>query len=541
MPAPIAPPSGRLLVVVGCLAAAVGAGAAVWLWQAPARAIPKLGASTATVVPGVHHLGGLGPSSAYAIETPKGLVLVDSGLQTDAGPLKAELAKLGLDWKQIRAILLTHAHGDHTGGADHLRAATGAKIHAGRADAAVIRAGGPVEAIFGAYEMRDHRPHPTPVDVELAGGEILDFGGDRFQALAAPGHTPGSTCYLLERDGRRIFFGGDVVMRLDENSLGTYAAHQAPRYRGDARDYLATLKSLRDLAPPDLVLAGHRSSDADPRSPVFGADRWRSVMDAGLRELETLIARYEADGPDFLDGAPKELLPGLYYLGDRDGQAVYAIVGDAKLTLIDAPGGPGLAGFVDERLRRLGLQPIAATAVLLTDRGPDATAGLADLVERSHSTVVARRSALEAVRAACPAGATLLAAEDLAAQGWFEVEAIPLDGRGLDPVAYLVRQGDKAALFAGRMPILSNESSMATLGADLASPAGMADARQNAVDYMISVNKLARLRPDLWLPRRPSHGQNANLYDREWDTITTRNYRIGFTILTRFATPAGGA
>ena len=42
-------------------------------------------------------------------QTPEGLVLVDSGLEDDAGPLKAQIAQLGLDWRGIRAILLTHA------------------------------------------------------------------------------------------------------------------------------------------------------------------------------------------------------------------------------------------------------------------------------------------------------------------------------------------------------------------------------------------------------------------------------------------------
>src|SRR5689334_18337876 len=50
---------------------------------------------------GIYLLGGLAPSAAYAIETPKGLVLVDSGLQSDAAALKASLEGLGLDWKQV--------------------------------------------------------------------------------------------------------------------------------------------------------------------------------------------------------------------------------------------------------------------------------------------------------------------------------------------------------------------------------------------------------------------------------------------------------
>ncbi len=148
------------------------------------------------------------------IETSEGLVLVDSGLDADAGLLKSEMAKLGLDWKRVRAILLTHIHGDHSGGAEALRSATGAKVYAGEGDVPVLRAGQPSEAFYSTYFMPNHHPHPTTVDVALKGGETIAFGDTRIQALATPGHTPGSICYLLERTNLRALFAGDVIMML---------------------------------------------------------------------------------------------------------------------------------------------------------------------------------------------------------------------------------------------------------------------------------------------------------------------------------------
>ena len=98
----------------------------------PKRRVPRLGRSSVEVAPGLYMIGGLAPSAVYVIDTSEGLILVDSGLDQDAGLLKSEMAKLGLDWKRVRAILLTHVHGDHSGGAEALRSATGAKVYAGR-------------------------------------------------------------------------------------------------------------------------------------------------------------------------------------------------------------------------------------------------------------------------------------------------------------------------------------------------------------------------------------------------------------------------
>src|SRR5262249_55593012 len=108
--------------------------------------VPLLGREAITVAPGVHLLGRLRPSAAYVVETSEGLVLVDSGLESDARLLKEQMAELGLDWRRLRAIFVTHTHVDHVGGAEHLVAATGARVYAGQGDAGILRAGTPREA-----------------------------------------------------------------------------------------------------------------------------------------------------------------------------------------------------------------------------------------------------------------------------------------------------------------------------------------------------------------------------------------------------------
>jgi glyoxylase-like metal-dependent hydrolase (beta-lactamase superfamily II) len=497
---------------------------------------PLLGSSAITIAPGIHLLGGLSPSAAYAVETPDGIVLIDSGLQADASPLKAQMARLGLDWKRARVILLTHAHGDHTGGAEHLRAATGAKVYAGAGDAAVLRAGGPREAFFSAFSMPDVTTHATTIDITLKGGEVIELGSVRFRALAMPGHTPGSTCYLMERSGLRVLFAGDVISMLLGDSashsrvrmpLGTYSAYLAPRYRGDAVTYLSSLRRLRDLDVPDLVLPGHPRSDPTPQSPRLSKARWEELLDRGIREMETLAARLEADGADFLDGDPKTLLPGLYYLGDLGGRAVYVLSASSRLFLVDAPGGPDLLEFVRGRLRRLGVEPLEPAAVLLTSDGESETAGLKELIERCHVMVVAPPAALRRLRETCPSGTVLLSTDELPTRGWFNVSPVPLRAGDISPVAYRLEWAGKSVLLSGQIPIkVKPESWPDTLRTSLSS-------RELALDMLISVYKLADPKPDLWLPATPVDGQNANLYDHDWEEVITANYQVVNSSLAR--------
>jgi glyoxylase-like metal-dependent hydrolase (beta-lactamase superfamily II) len=491
--------------------------------------VPVLAPAALTVAPGIHLLGELAPAAAYAVETPEGLVLVDSGTDPDAGPLRGQLAALGLDVRHLKAILLTHAHADHSGGAEALRRATGAKVYAGEGDAAVLRAGGPREAFFSTFRMPGATAHPTAVDVALRGDEVLDFGGVRFRALAAPGHTPGSVCYLMERDGRRVLFSGDVLMCLAGDGspraplgrpLGTYSAYLAPRYRGDARAFLRSLRTLRELPVPDLVLPGHPRLDPVPQSPRLTQARWEALLDDGVREMEALVARYERDGEPFLDGTPQKLLPDLYYLGDRDGAAVHAFSASSKWFLVDAPGGPGLGDFVTARLRQLGAKPAAPAAVLLTSGGPEATSGLPGLVARGGVRVVAAPAGLRAVRDLCPPGTAVLSADDLPKAGWFDVTVLPLGGRGRAAVAYRLRWAGKDVLFSGRIPVGKDWTAAEALRDDLA--AGRADRSA----YATALDRLGRLSPDLWLPAVPSDGQNARLYAGDWEETLAENRKL---------------
>jgi len=491
-----------------------------------ATSVPRLGQSSIEVVPGITILGVLKPSAAYVIETSEGLVLVDSGLDADAGLLKSEMAKRGFDWKRVRAIFLTHIHGDHSGGAEALRSATGAKVYAGAGDVPVLKSGQSPDAFYGTYFMPDHHPHATTVDVALNGGETIAFGDVKIQALATPGHSPGSMCYLLERKNLRALFAGDVIMMLkgDENPrdelrkpLGTYSAYLSPRYRGDAKDSLASLRRLRLLPVPDLVLPGHPAADASPQSPCLTQKRWESLLDQGIRDMVTLVGRYEADGADFLDGMPKQLLPDLYYLGDFRGAAVYGFFASSKFFVVDAPGGAGLVEFLNASLRRLGREPVAPTAVLLTACGAGETAGLKELVEKCHTQVVASAEGLESLKASYPAGTIVLSADELPGKSWFPVKPIPLGGRGSAPVGYQVEWAGKTVLFSGRIPVKINQKSGQALIADLA------NSRDDLRDYFASLNRLLPLKPDLWLPATPIDDQNANLYDTDWPRAITEN------------------
>lgn len=486
---------------------------------------------TLTIVPRVHLIGGLGPSAAYVIETGDGLIAIDSGLEKDAKLFKAELARLKLDWKTLRAIFLTHAHGDHTGGAQRLSDETGAKIYAGALDVPIIEAGGPWEAVFSTFRMPNHSTHPTHVDVLVHDHDRYQFGNVTVTALETPGHTPGSTCYLAQLDGLRILFSGDVIMRLGDRPLGTYSAYLAPRYRGDAPTFLQSLTRLREIPVPDLVLPGHPVADGGQQSAQFTQEQWETLLEQGESEMRRLIQRNANGGANFLDGVPKRLLPDLYYLGDREGSAVYALVDHERLFLVDAPGGPGLDKFVATQLAEFGITP-TVYAVLLTACGDRETACLAELIDHYKVHVITSQEGIERIRMRLPPETLYLSLDDLRQKEWIPVRTVQLSGRGIAPVAYSLRWAGKSILFSGEIPEFARKQS------DVKFDSLAENADTKPVAYLNSIRSLADLRPDIWLPAIPTDAQNANLYGNEWETILQTNY---FAISDRLRSPPGRA
>src|SRR5262249_23034869 len=156
--------------------------------------------------------------------------------------------------------------------------------------------------------------------------------------------------------------------------------------------------------------------------------------------MDTLLSRYEADGASFLDGNPKELLPGLRYLGDLAGSALYAVQNGQEWYLFDAPGGSALSAFVEQHLPQAGTVGSKITAVLLTSTASASTSGLAELARKTGCRVVAPAAGLEDVRRLCPPETDVVAADQLTKVGDFALRAIPLGGRGTPALAYSLRR-----------------------------------------------------------------------------------------------------
>ena len=198
-----------------------------------------------------------------------GLTVVDAGLPGYASRVGPALERIGRRLADVRAVLLTHGHVDHTGTAD-LFAGAGAAVYlhpedralaedpkTNRTDAPLLRyAWWPATAAFIAHAVREGatRPRPMPASSQLADGERLDVPG-RPTVTHLPGHTAGSCAFLFpEHD---VIVVGDALCTT--NAFSGASATPRLQTRGSNADSAAALASLERLSAVEaqIVLPGH--------------------------------------------------------------------------------------------------------------------------------------------------------------------------------------------------------------------------------------------------------------------------------------------
>jgi metallo-beta-lactamase class B len=161
------------------------------------------------------------------------------------------IAALGYQPGDVKLLLNSHAHYDHAGGLRRLKQATGARLVAGRADSALLAAGG-----HGDFFFRDRFLFPpVTVDRSVSDGDRVALGGSVLTAHATPGHTRGCTTWSLAvQEGDRTY----AVMFVCSLAIPGYPLRGIPEYPTIADDYQSSLTKLRAV-PCDVLLAPHGS------------------------------------------------------------------------------------------------------------------------------------------------------------------------------------------------------------------------------------------------------------------------------------------
>jgi len=230
--------------------------------------------------------------SSWALVGSQGIIIIEA-LFDYAAPdeILGGLKKLGLDQNHVKYVILSHAHGDHDGGAKLLQDSIPG-----------------VHLIYGAEDWDAVEKAPTHMggkpkrDITGADGMLVSVGDASLRIVTTPGHTPGTLSYLFEiRDQgkplRVAYVGGTAIpFNADAEYYDRYLASSKKMAKA-AADYGATVLLSNHTEFDNAVFKAHAADDrrnGDPNPFDVGADavvRYFAVV-----EDCTLAARLRTTG-----------------------------------------------------------------------------------------------------------------------------------------------------------------------------------------------------------------------------------------------------
>jgi len=239
--------------------------------------------------------------ASYLITTPKGHILINTGVASSAQMIKRHVESLGFKMKDIRILLTNQAHHDHVGAMAEIRKMTGAKFMVDEKDAPVIKDGG-----VSDYYFSDFQKEPTfqsfKIDRLLKDRDTISLGGTKLTMLHHPGHTKGSCSFLIDvHDSARTY---RVLIANIPSIIIDKKFSEVANYPGMQKDYLYTIPAMAKL-DFDIWVAAHASQfglqekrkETDGYNPSVFADKedYKQRIEKLQTKLDKKIAEESAN------------------------------------------------------------------------------------------------------------------------------------------------------------------------------------------------------------------------------------------------------
>lgn len=236
------------------------------------------------VVDNIYYVGTRGIAS-FLLTSDQGHVLIDGGMPQNAGLIANSIKSLGFGIRDVKILLNSHAHFDHSGGLAELKELSGATMAASVQDKEALETG-----LYAGSDNPSYSAPPVKVDKTIEDGESITLSTIKLTANLMPGHSPGCTSWSTKATHQGESY--QVLFFCSATVAGNRLVGP-PQYPGIVADYRHTFKKSKTMTV-DILLANHPffSELHDKRKRVLGGET-DAFIDA--EEFSQLMQRLEAD------------------------------------------------------------------------------------------------------------------------------------------------------------------------------------------------------------------------------------------------------
>lgn len=218
-------------------------------------------------------------ASSHMIDTGDGLILIDVGYTQTADVVIESLETLGYDVRDVKYILLSHGHHDHSDGVPKIVERSGAKVYLFEDDVRYL--------------------HGFRPDVYLHDGDVIRLGSTEILCLWTPGHTVGTASFFFDvtengQTYRAGMFGGAGTKQLSKTYLDEHGLSYQQRGQ-----FFRSIQRLRGERV-DIFIGNHswqnhtrenyEKSLTSAENPFIDPTRWDAFLDETERKMEKRIA-----------------------------------------------------------------------------------------------------------------------------------------------------------------------------------------------------------------------------------------------------------
>jgi glyoxylase-like metal-dependent hydrolase (beta-lactamase superfamily II) len=209
-------------------------------------------------------------------------VLIDTGVKRDLQQFKTLFNKYNLKPTDIKLIILTHTHNDHTGNLNELAELTGAKVLVHKNEFDNLKNGfTPIPSgtrfytkavVFLGRKLKPHHASPEPFVADLTNTtrySLSDYGIDG-EVIHTPGHTAGSQSVLIGK----TLIAGDTFFNVREKIV-------FPPFANNPQQVLKTWKVLFELGIEEIIPAHGKKFEVEKAIVEF--EKWNKKFLKGLK------------------------------------------------------------------------------------------------------------------------------------------------------------------------------------------------------------------------------------------------------------------